>query len=184
MQLKKYVLQDYLKLENSVDVTDPCYDRSVWCRMTVNNMQSGDYICSYYMGVFDDEDLKNCKESYGKYNWKTSLEEYTASWKDDINNRCFCIAIMLKGKEYDVASEKWTRIGEIGVDAGLAGFFPDKPDFDRDEWMKFCDKLNYVDNAYFEEGLGFWSNSGYGDGSYPVYAIEEGGKTVALKIRF
>ena len=74
------------------------------------------------------------------------------------------------------------EIGEIGVDAGLAGFFHDKPDYDNDAWSKFCDRITTGDAWLTEDG--FFSSSGYGDGSYGVYAKQKDGKAVALEIRF
>ena len=77
--------------------------------------------------------------------------------------------------------EKMERIGNIGVDAGMAGFFRDKPDFPGDEWDKFlCDsgvfKANGeydYDKNYYNIPYGLFSSSGYGDGGYNVYANED-----------
>lgn len=63
-------------------------------------------------------------------------------------------------------------IGDIGVDAGLAGFFNNKKDFNDDEWQEFCDKLSDEDEYkdFWNMYDGVFSDSGYGDGSYYVYA--------------
>ena len=79
------------------------------------------------------------------------------------------------------------QIGEIGVDAGLAGFYQDKPDFTDDEWSEFCDKVFDEDEreAHFIDG-GVCSSSGYGDGGYGVYGrfnVKHGAHDV-LCIRF
>ena len=74
------------------------------------------------------------------------------------------------------------EIGSIGVDAGLAGFFHNKPDYDDDAWSAFCDRIRHGD-AWIT-GDGFYSSSGYGDGGYGVYAQEHNGEIVALEIRF
>jgi hypothetical protein len=74
------------------------------------------------------------------------------------------------------------EIGEIGVDAGLAGFFNDKPDYTDDEWSEFCDSIRNG-NAWIRDE-GFFSSSGYGDGCYPVNACRINGEIVALEIRF
>lgn len=50
----------------------------------------------------------------------------------------------------------------------MAGFFNDKPDFNDDEWDKLCDKVNEGDAWCLYDGI--FSSSGYGDGSYDVYA--------------
>lgn len=74
------------------------------------------------------------------------------------------------------------EIGSIGVDAGLAGFFHNKPDYTDDEWAAFCDRVRHGDAWLIKEG--FYSSSGYGDGCYGVYAYEQGGEITAIEIRF
>lgn len=64
------------------------------------------------------------------------------------------------------------NIGYIGVDAGLAGFFNDKKDFDDEEWSHFCSKIDNSSNGWNMYD-GVFCLSGYGDGSYPVYATLE-----------
>ena len=51
------------------------------------------------------------------------------------------------------------KIGDIGVDAGLAGFFHNKPDYTDDEWAAFCDRVRHGDAWLIKEG--FYSSSGY-----------------------
>ena len=51
-----------------------------------------------------------------------------------------------------------------------------------DAWSKFCDRITTGDAWLTEDG--FFSSSGYGDGSYGVYAKQKDGKAVALEIRF
>lgn len=74
------------------------------------------------------------------------------------------------------------EIGSIGVDAGLAGFFHNKPDYTDDEWTAFCDRVRHGDAWLIKDG--FYSSSGYGDGCYGVYAYEQGGEITAIEIRF
>jgi hypothetical protein len=74
-------------------------------------------------------------------------------------------------------------LGNIGVDAGLAGFFQDKPDYNREAWLKMCDKL--INRTWMITDEGFFTESGYGDGCYDVYGIKnEAGLYTALEIRF
>ena len=89
-------------------------------------------------------------------------------------------------------------IGTICVDAGLAGFFENKPDFTNDEWSHFCDltfgnetdnDFKVIDNcAYVKNGnnyKGFYTSSGEGDGNYHVYVKkDDNGKTIAAYIDF
>ena len=102
----------------------------------------------------------------------------------------------------------WTLVGHFGVDAGLCWIgdpcyimhttttkdgkevpAPLPATLGKD-WGEFCDKLNYdgpvMQSFNYElghEGLGCLVSTGYGDGSYPVYALvlDEGdwGKRVA-----
>ena len=74
------------------------------------------------------------------------------------------------------------EIGSIGVDAGLAGFFHNKPDYSDEEWGRFCDRVRNGDAWLTEDG--FYSSSGYGDGCYGVYAYKQDGAITALELRF
>lgn len=74
------------------------------------------------------------------------------------------------------------EIGSIGVDAGLAGFFHNKPDYTDGEWAAFCERVRHGDVWLTKDG--FYSSSGYGDGCYGVYAYKQGGEITAIEIRF
>lgn len=138
----------------SVDITDPCYDKDIWCRKN------------------------DVKISEGKYQCVTWIYRKRGKHPD---RRVSIIGIYLSG--YIPSQNDMEYIGEIGVDAGLAGFFNNKPDYTDAEWSKFCDKLCDGDAWLTEEG--FWSSSGYGDGCYPVYAAKnQQGVINALEIRF
>lgn len=72
----------------------------------------------------------------------------------------------------------------IGVDAGLAGFFENKPDYTDEQWSAICDFLfteekrgptvekACLDNPFACEGI--CVASGYGDGEYNVYVLVDG----------
>ena len=128
-----------IELGNTVDITDPCYDKGTWCRMTTE-CQPG-----LYTGIANviDEGV-----------WGERVAQLFI-FKDGIETGFSEI------------------IGCIGVDAGLAGFFNNKPDYKGDAWMDFLveanvfktkDKYNYDDNYYITKN-GIFSKSGYGDGS-------------------
>ena len=76
-------------------------------------------------------------------------------------------------------------IGSIGVDAGLAGFFENKKDYNDEEWEDFCNFLDQSTAQAWEIDNGFFAESGYGDGCYDVYAyVLSDGTAVGLKIVF
>lgn len=145
------------QFRNAIDITDPCYDRDVWCRMNNVQLTPGIYECAV--------DVADCGE-WGK--------------------RIASIMIFLKDSgEYDESISKMKLIGSIGVDAGLAGFFDNKPDYNDEEWGAFCESLNWGKDDYWIRIDGFFSSSGFGDGGYDVYAAsEENGLPYAFRIVF
>lgn len=128
-----------LELGTTVDITDPCCNKDVWCRMTVD-CEPGLY--KGYVEMSDEGD------------WGMLVA---------------AISIFKGNKIWGI--EEMEYIGSIGVDAGLAGFFNNKPDFSDPEWNEFCDKINDGDAWNLYNGI--FSSSGYGDGCYSVYANEE-----------
>ena len=131
---------------NKLDVTDPCYDKDVWCRMTVDIIP-------------------------GVYNYEIVTQ--STNW----GKRCRYLSIILEGAGQ---TRRGLKVGTIGLDAGLAGFFENKPDYDDNDWDKICDYLyeNYEEgprivstNKDNQSILGcecVFCSSGYGDGSYDV----------------
>lgn len=135
-----------LRLDGKVDITDPGYDKDVWCRMT-KDCQPGIYEGYAY---FSDE----------------------GGW----GNRVARLSIFKDDKKVEL--ENMTLIGSIGVDAGMAGFFRDKPDYPDDKWHAFLvesgvfmtqDEFDYSRKTYSID-YGIFSESGFGDGVYEVYA--------------
>ena len=169
-----------------IDVTDPCYDKDVWCRINGLKIKKTTYRMSIWKGSeLAQEDIDELRDTiqsvYNRGLKQEDIDEELA----DIRSRVFCIEIKEKGRAFSLNSPKWKEIGTIGVDAGLAGFFPDKPNFSNDEWQKFVDEMySSKRTEYKNDEYGFYSSSGYGDGGYPVYGIKEGDEYVALKICF
>ncbi len=128
-----------IELGTKVDITDPCYDKNVWCRMTTD-CEPGTY--KGYIEMSDEGD-----------------------W----GMRVATVSIFKGDKIWRI--EEMEFIGTIGVDAGLAGFFNDKPDFKGNEWSEFCDSI--IEGNAWNLYNGIFSSSGYGDGCYEVYANEE-----------
>lgn len=130
-----------INLGSRVDITDPCYDKSVWCRMTTD-CEPGEY--------------KGYVEKQDEGDWGIRVSSITITKED---------------KEWTPCEMNY--IGQIGVDAGLAGFFNDKPDFSDDDWDGFCEQIAESQEDAWALYDGIFSSSGYGDGSYNVYANEE-----------
>lgn len=144
--------------EGVIDITDPCYSKDTWCRITAN-VKAGEYDCHIWRHT--DKCIHDGKE-----------------YKDV---RVGAIGIYLDG--IIPTQRSMERIGSIGVDAGLAGFFINKPDYTDEEWSDFCDSIRKGDAWIKDEG--FFSESGYGDGYYNVYAYSRSGNEItALEIRF
>ena len=145
---------------NTVDITDPCYDRDVWCRMNNVPIKSGEYYC-----------IKWLNTEKGEFDGKPYEDTMVG-----------ILGIYLDG--VIPQQKQMVEIGSIGVDAGLAGFFENKPDYNDNEWREFCDRLGKNKNAW-ETECGVYSSSGYGDGYYGVYAYKNpSNDIVALEIRF
>lgn len=155
MRRKKIGVKDF---HGSVDITDPCYDRDVWCRMNDVRIKEGEYTCMV---------------------WRHT-EKGTFDGKAYVDKRVGIIGIYLDGVIPHQKSME--EIGSIGVDAGLAGFFHNKPDYSDDAWSTLCDSISHGDAWITRDG--FFSSSGYGDGGYGVFAYKQNGEIVALEIRF
>ena len=160
MQLKPHVVGTR-KFNGPLSVTDPCYDKDVWCRLDGLNILPGDYTCIAYTGTF----------------------YYAFEGKRHRETRVCVLSLFRCDENFKTAVDQMDEIGEIGVDAGLAGFFENKPDYNDEEWSAFCEAIR--DKDWVETDCGFCSSSGYGDGSYPVFAKKNAdGLITALEIRF
>lgn len=155
MRRKKIGVKDF---HGSVDITDPCYNKDVWCRMDNVRIKEGKYTCVVWYHT-----------DKGEYDGKLYSHKMVG-----------ILGIYLDGKIPNQKAMK--EIGSIGVDAGLAGFFHNKPDYDDEAWSAFCDRVRHGDAWITEDG--FYSSSGYGDGCYGVYAQKQNDEIVALEIRF
>lgn len=157
---RKKKLCGKLNFTGTLDVTDPCYRKDVWCRINNVSIKPGEYQCIAWL--FDRGD------------WRNRVAE---------------MGIFLNG--IIPVRTKWERYpGRIGVDAGLAGIFENKPDFTSDQWNEvcsLCDKAGYPlvivqDGPLFK---GFFTSSGHGDGEYALLVCKnETGEIVAMKIVF
>lgn len=141
----------YKEFPDKIDITDPCYDRDVWCRINNFPIPAGEYEC--YAQVLNDEETDGWGERVSRIGIRTEKPDH------------------------------YERKGSIGVDAGMAGFFINKPDYTDNEWANFCGKIDFDEKVYmFDEG--FFSESGYGDGGYDVYVGYKDGKPTEVYIEF
>ena len=155
MRRKKIGAMDF---HGSVDITDPCYNRDVWCRMNDVKIHDGSYTCIAWY-----------QTDKGEYDGKPYSYKVVG-----------ILGIYLDG--IIPCQKEMKEIGSIGVDAGLAGFFHNKPDYDDEAWSAFCDRVAHGDVWLMEDS--FYSVSGYGDGCYGVCAKKQDDEVVALEIRF
>ena len=158
-------------------ISDPCYSKDTWCNGTVDNCLPG--------------------------TWNAVVHHFEeGSW----GTRCgFLIANCAtfgKPSPYDV---RWEKLDiTVGVDAGQAGIFDEEyfkcdpsvngvkrmggknnsPICIDDPWYSICCDRSMSDNQAGVIPYGCNSSSGYGDGSYTAYKIEQDGKTVAIMIDF
>jgi hypothetical protein len=88
--------------------------------------------------------------------------------------------------------KNWQRIGEIGVDAGLCWVgdpcYLKSGKLPWEDWLKFCEEIDGITQQFNypqgRAGLGVLSGTGYGDGTYPVYARIEQGRVMELRVVF
>lgn len=140
----------------TVDATDPCYSRETyttkpWCGTADIPLVPGSYT-----GFADMVD--------------------TDGW----GTRCGRLVVVPSGAVQNGAVDDYLRklvqeeYGEVGVDAGLAGIFQNKPDFDDQcAWNNFCDVEVDFSSSYWVTSWGFCTSSGFGDGGYPLYAYRD-----------
>lgn len=154
--------------DTEVTITDPCYDNGTWCTEAIK-IKSGVYDCIAWERLYKETD----------YDGKPY--EYT---------RVMRSGIYLKDElDYKIC-DGYDRfyIGDIGVDAGLAGFFQNKPDYTHTEWHEFVEELkdeNGKFRSYQIRPEGFFTESGWGDGGYDVYAYKnKDGEIIGLEIDF
>lgn len=158
--VKKHIVGT-IDFKGTVDVTDPCYKKETWCRINDIKIKPGRYTCIY----------RKQEDHFILYNGNKYPD-----------NRVTRMGVYYEGLPLPTKNSMHC-IGTIGVDAGLAGVYENKKDFDDDEWQDFCDDIESQDSLLGYNG--FCTSSGYGDGEYPVYtSTDENGEIVAIEIRF
>ena len=166
MKLKFTLVGSIDIADDKIDITDPCYDNSSIWCRTQKPIIPGKYNC--YAG-------EGSNKAWGR--------------------RIYALILLANGLDlngkYDVQN-----VGKIGVDAGLAGFFVNKPDYSDDEWDRICEYLFKKECSRQSKRFwivdedtpllckGFFSESGAGDGEYFLYEIKQCGKIVGYRLEF
>lgn len=135
-------------LGNKVDITDPCYNKDVWCRMTTE-CTPGEYY-----GYVEQRNT-----SWGNRNTVLTI------YKDDVHVD-------------DIDMEYIGEIGVDSGMVGFFNDKPNFPDDKWYEFLEFSKvfkkngEYNYSKKTYIVD-YGIFCESGYGDGCYNVYANKE-----------
>lgn len=171
-----------------VDITDPSYEKGTWCAIFGFSIKPGKYRCFVNIGNFpskvkyseDDIEVK----AYGK------APNYTYTLPD---KRIIDLIIEHEDVEKSPSSmsiENWELVSDdIGVDAGMCGFYNHKPSFfTEDDWTNFWQNLKdyprLKDRTCDIKPYGITVSSGFGDGGYPLYKYVEHDEIVALRLKF
>ena len=172
-----------------VDITDPCYNKDTWCALFGYRVKPGKYRCYVNIGNFpskvkyDNDDVE--VKIYGK------APNYTYTLQDRR-----IIDLIIEHESIQSQSLSRTSLGDwelvsdqIGVDAGMCGFYNHKPNFDAEEdwdnfWQNLKDYPRLKGRTCDIKPYGITVSSGFGDGTYGVYKVVENGSTVALRLKF
>ena len=152
-----------IELSGTVVVSDPCYDRDVWCMKPGVKVKPGKY------RVFVS------RQNEGRFGIRIACimvvhEDYEAA---DI-------------KKWDVCS------GSIGVDSGQCGIFDDtiypmmQDHQDFEPFYGECCALTLSEESVgiLSSDKGVVSSSGYGDGSYTLCTAFQDGHTIGLLLDY
>lgn len=174
MILKENLIEIKDIITGEVDITDPCCTGNSSFRINNVPLPAGKYELICYKGwEYEQEELD---ELGGKVT-KNELK--------DLRSRILSIMIKKQsGRNIPLSSKRWKKIGEIGVDSGIAGFFWETNHFnDDDEYYSFTAELDDNGGFIVNERC-FCCSSGYGDGIYEVFAIKKNNEIIALRIDF
>lgn len=179
-------LVGYMEIPDGlVDITDPGYERDTWCAKFDFPVKPGRYGCYINIVNFlykvryeaDDIEVLCGTKKVGQLATKS-------------DNRIVTITIQHSSlNERTISPNEWELVtDQIGVDAGLCGFYNHKPDFTlEDKWMEFCGNLQTVPKLLATcdiKPYGITVSSGFGDGVYSLYKYVVNNEVLALKVEF
>lgn len=170
-----------------IDIMDPGYDEPNWCSMRDVKIKSGKYKC--YI------DVVNFPYERKATNYDVALSNYKIKCDDILkqdDKRIMSLTIIHEDYADNtpyIANKRWTVLSkDIGVDAGLCGFYNHKPNFSKeDEWSNFWQNLKKIDKLLecdTTKANGITVCSGFGDGLYTVKQIKEKKNIIGLKLLF
>jgi hypothetical protein len=153
-------------------ISDPCYDREVWCCGTVDNCR---------VGTWEAAVLKMDEGDWGVRNAVLAVRYKDGGPKFNAINRAVCNG-----------TGAWHECPfEVGVDSGQAGFFDELhyqdnsvvekmngPEHDfGDAWYSHCCDITITRTGAGVMPYGAVSSSGYGDGGYAaIKHLDRNGK--------
>lgn len=164
-------------------VSDPCYEKDVWCSLTLPNCKTGTWVAAV---AYVDSD-----------SWGRRVAALTVRHADGPSSMRFMDTGRLPSRPnrpmYDIKMFN----EEAGVDSGQCGFFDDKFFGDDDvcknmtliadygnPWYNMCCDATSDGNKCGIVPYGAVSCSGVGDGGYPLFYIEKDGRVVAAMLQF
>ena len=161
-------------------ISDPCYDRDVWCCGTIENCKPGSWETAVLMQDEGDWGIRNAILVARHEESGPELEAFRK---------------VLNGKD-----KTWQECPfEVGVDSGQAGIFDDEHYQDNsifddmpvekscsdDIWYRHCCDITLSSLSAGVLPYGVVSSSDYGDGGYAAFKhIGEDGRTDSVFIVF
>ena len=156
----------FLTKSRVIRISDPCYDKKVWCCGTVQNCRIGKW--SAFVVESDEGD------------WGTRIAELVAVHGDVSTPEAQIILDRTDWKDSNI---------DVGVDSGQCGIFDDS-EYPEGETGEYDGKGSFYDqccnktlskNRSGVVNFGVVSSSGFGDGSYQCL-VSTGESVVAIKI--
>lgn len=140
MKIKK-ANQVQLTFGDKIDITDPCYNKDVWCRMTVD-APAGEYLGTAFIGT--EGEIKG--RVTGLMIQKKEVKDNTISWTaiGEIGVDSGLAGFFDNKPDFD--HDEWINT------------FCSQINFEHKSWK-----------GEFEGRAAFFSESGFGDGCYIVY---------------
>ena len=159
-----------INLSGKVVVSDPCYDRDVWCMQDDIAVKAGNY--HVYVSYSDEKEF---------------------------GTRVAALAVV-HTDHLDLLSDghlNWNSVnGSIGVDSGQCGIFDDsiyprgtKADEDAEVFDSFYQECCNITGSeeqggILKSGKGVVTSSGFGDGGYELFSLSHKNETVALLVDY